>query len=139
MADPSWALSVLRGESPPIESADPLDRAERETNRLWAAINSVAEATTADGLEEVRRLIDDKRPEIRGEALAALIAHADDEALARGAALLRARQEDPLVLMRVLEIVRARAPEIWRQEAESVRALQSHPAAAVRRAASSGG
>lgn len=136
MADVSWALSVLRGEAPPVEGSDPLDRAERETNRLWAAINAIADSTSAEGLDEARRLIDDDRPSIRGEALAALIAHGDASALDRGASILRWGNEDPLVLMRLLEVIRVRAPKLWEENTASVTALKSHFSPAVRRAAS---
>jgi hypothetical protein len=130
----SWALDILNGTATPLTGEDD-DVAEREVNRLWAAIRTIADLDRDVAVEHVRRYVDHPQAEVRAETLAVLMQARDHDGLDTAARVIRSGDEHELVLMRVLEVAHQDTPDLLDRERDGLERLMSHASAAVRRAA----
>lgn len=86
------ALSVLRGDAPPIDDPDPRSQSERTVNRMWAALRRAGDRELRGAEEDVRLQLDSVWPELRLEAMTTLCAWGDP----KGILLARGLARDPL-------------------------------------------
>ena len=133
-----WAAAVLSGEAEIPVAADLEDLDERMTNRLWAALRTALETQSPELLGLARSgFLDDRRPELAAEALAALVMAGDPDAISRALTIIAERKEHLFVLVRAIEALGAARPGALLAVRDSLRALEQHPSATVKKAAAS--